>query len=94
MTENNKEIMLNTEKLSISDVESLRGLNMLLTGLLIEMVKTTNVMIGKKPLDPVTFRMCKNLLDYDISLVPVFDKENNEVGIRATLTETKNIKGH
>jgi hypothetical protein len=91
---NNKEMTLNAEKFSMSDIDGLRSLNTLLTGLLIEMVKTMNSISGRPPLSTVDFRMCKNILDYDISLIPVLDKENTELGIRVTLIETKNLKGH
>ncbi len=87
-----KEMTLNGEKLTSGDVDSVRLLNTMLTSLLIEMVKTTNIMMNRDQLDPVVFRMCKNILDYDIKLEPVMDKENNELGMRVILMAAS--KGH
>lgn len=87
-----KEMILNTEKLGLADIDSVRSLNTMLTSLLIEMVKTTNVMMNRPQLEPVVFRMCKHILDYDIKLEPVLDKQNNELGMKVILSMTS--KGH
>ena len=79
------EMMIDTEKLTTVDLDSVRALNTMLTSLLIGMVKTTNIQMNRDQLAPVVFRMDRNILDYNIKLEPVIDKEHNELGMRVIL---------